>query len=177
MIDGSDRIETVIFAGGCFWCIEESFADLAGVLSTRSGYAGGNKENPTYEEVCDGETGHLESVEIKFDPNILSFENLLEYFWHSIDPFDDKGQFVDRGESYKTAIFYTNDLQKKEAVAAKKHYEDVFQKPIMTAIRPAAVFYPAEEYHQKYAQKNPLRYDLYKSSCGRERRLKDIWKK
>ncbi len=165
------------FAGGCFWCMEPPFEKLDGVLSVTSGYTGGKKTNPTYEEVSSGGTGHLESVEILFDPAKVSFEQLLEVFWRNVDPTDGGGQFCDRGEQYRTAIF-VHDAAQRSAAEASKAALDAAKRlpgPVVTPILAASAFYPAEEYHQDYWKKNPLRYRYYRGGCGRDERLKELW--
>lgn len=169
--------EIAIFAGGCFWCEEQVFEKMPGVLSVVSGYTGGTTKNPTYESVSNGGTGHLESVKIIFDPSKVTYEELLMNFWYNVDPFDPLGQFCDKGNSYKAAIFYSNDTQKKLAEDSKKQLEERFKKTIVTQILPATEFYLAEEYHQDYAEKNPLRYGFYRGSCGRDERLNEVWGK
>lgn len=170
-------LETAIFAGGCFWCVEKDLQDLKGVVSVESGYTGGHVDNPTYEQVSAGDTGHVESVKVTFDPNLISYDQLLDAYWHDIDPFDKGGQFCDRGSSYRSVIFYLNDEQKEKAEKSKKSLEDHFQKMIATDIFKATTFYPAEEYHQDYAYKNPIRYNFYRYRCGRDARLKEVWGK
>lgn len=167
--------EIAIFSGGCFWCTEETFEDLPGVISVVSGYTGGHTKNPTYEQVSGEKTGHKEAVQITFDPSKITYEQLLDKYWHNVDPFNASGQFCDIGDSYKAVIFYTTDEQKKQAEASKRAVEERLKKPIVTEIQPASTFYPAEEYHQKFAKKNPLRYSFYRYSCGRDDRLKDVW--
>ncbi len=168
-----------IFAGGCFWCIEAAFEELDGVIEAVSGYIGGDKENPTYEEVSSGTTGHYEAVLVIYDPSKISYEELLDYFWKQIDPTDEKGQFFDKGSQYRTAIFYLNETQKKLAEESKKRLEKSgkFDKPIATKILPASEFYKAEEYHQAYYEKEPIQYQRYKKGSGREEKLKAIWSK
>jgi len=165
------------FAGGCFWCVESDFDKIDGVISTTSGYTGGKKLNPTYHEVSAGGTGHAESVEIVFDPKRVSYERLLEYFWHTIDPTVKDQQFCDFGSQYRTAIFYHDDAQRRAAEASKAAVEKSkpFPQPIVTEISPASTFYPAEEYHQDYYKKNPVRYHYYRNGCGRDARLKQLW--
>ena len=173
------RLETATFAGGCFWCMETQFEGIPGVRSVVSGYTGGHKENPTYEEVGTGTTGHYESVEIHFDPSQVSYGKLLEIFWHSIDPTQGDGQFCDLGTEYRSAIFTGNESQKRLAEASKKKIEaaGVLKKPIVTLIVPARPFYRAEEYHQDFWKKDPVRYRTYRFSCGRDRRLAQLWGK
>ena len=165
------------FAGGCFWCVEEVFQDLDGVISATSGYTGGKEANPTYEQVSDGETGHAEAVEVVYDPKKVSYERLLQLFWHNVDPLTADRQFCDGGHQYRSAIFYHDDAQRELAEASKQAIETSkrFDQPIVTEIVPAAPFYPAEEYHQDYYSKNPLRYKFYKFNCGRAQRLKELW--
>jgi peptide-methionine (S)-S-oxide reductase len=166
-----------IFAGGCFWCMEGPFDVLPGVLSTTSGYTGGHKVNPTYEEVSAGGTGHAESVRVRYDPAKITYQELLDVFWHNIDPVAVDRQFCDAGHQYRTAIFYVDDDQKKLAEQSKHALEasGKFDKAIATAIEPAGAFYPAEEYHQDYYKKNPARYKFYRYGCGRDQRLEAIW--
>lgn len=171
------RYETATFAGGCFWCMVEPFEELPGIIRVVSGYTGGHKPNPTYEEVCSETTGHAEAVQIVFDPKLFPYERLLSIFWRQIDPTDAGGQFHDRGESYRTAIFYHSEEQKRQAEASKRELEASgrFSRPIVTPIVPAVTFYPAEEYHQGYHKKNPLRYKMYKKGSGREAFIKEHW--
>jgi peptide-methionine (S)-S-oxide reductase len=175
--DARANQETAIFAGGCFWCMEPPFDSLNGVISTTSGYTGGWKRNPTYEEVSAGGTGHAESIRIIFDPSKISYARLLEVFWHNIDPAAVNRQFCDSGNQYRSAVFYLNEAQKKQAEASKLALEKgrILQQPVMTEITAAGPFYPAENYHQDYYRKNPLRYKYYRYSCGRDKRLKEIW--
>jgi peptide-methionine (S)-S-oxide reductase len=165
------------FAGGCFWCMEPAFDNLKGVISVTAGYTGGKKENPTYKEVSAGGTGHAESVKIVYDPAVISYQKLLDTFWHNIDPVAVNRQFCDSGNQYRSAIFYHSTEQARLARAFKAALERSgrFTEPIATEITPAGRFYAAEEYHQKYYRKNPLRYRYYRSGCGRDRRLKEIW--
>lgn len=165
------------FAGGCFWCMEPPFDKVKGVLSVMPGYTGGRTANPTYEEVCSGTTGHAEAVQIEFDPQEVSYKELLDVFWRNIDPTMVNGQFADRGTQYRTAIFYHNDEQKGQAEASKTSLDasKKFDRSVATEIVPASVFYPAEEYHQKYYQKCPLRYNAYKVGSGRAAYLKETW--
>ncbi len=167
------------FAGGCFWCMEPPFDKLDGVISTTSGYTGGQKTKPTYQEVSAGGTGHAEAVQVVYDPKKVSYERLLEVYWRNVDPTDAGGQFCDRGNQYRTAIFYHNDEQKRLAEQSKVKVEQTkpFKEPIVTAIVPAGEFYPAEEYHQDYYLKNPLRYKFYRYGCGRDQRLETLWGK
>jgi peptide-methionine (S)-S-oxide reductase len=162
-------------AGGCFWCVEADFDKLPGVISTTSGYTGGRTRNPSYKDISSGSTGHLEVVEILFDPGKLSYADLLEHFWKTVDPLDGGGQFCDRGEQYTTAIFVHDDTQREVAESSKRAIEGQLGREVATRIREAAVFYPAEEYHQDYYRKNPIRYRYYRTGCGRDARLKQIW--
>jgi peptide-methionine (S)-S-oxide reductase len=165
------------FAGGCFWSMETAFDKVEGVVSTTSGYTGGQKENPTYEEVSADGTGHFESVEVAYDPAKVSYARLLEVFWHNVDPLTADGQFCDHGDQYRTAIFVRDEAQRRLAEESKRQLEASgrFEQPIVTRILPAQTFYPAEEYHQDYHLKNPLQYRLYRSACGRDARLKELW--
>ena len=174
---GSAESRTATFAGGCFWCMEPAFDSLKGVISVTSGYTGGEKLNPTYKEVSAGGTGHAESVEIVYDPAVISYQKLLDTFWHNIDPTAVNRQFCDSGNQYRSAIFYHSEEQAKLARASKAALERSrrFSGPIATEITPAGRFYPAEEYHQHYYKKNPLRYKYYRSGCGRDKRLKELW--
>ena len=179
--DRSDtgKSETAIFAGGCFWCMEPPFGKLDGVLEVISGYTGGSRPNPTYEEVCTGQTSHLEAIKVIYNPEAVDYRQLLEIFWMQIDPTDSGGQFADRGKQYKTAIFFLNNEQKESAELSKKELEESgrFSKPVVTEIREAGVFYDAEEYHQKYYIKSSSDYKMYRSSSGRDQFLKGAWKK
>ncbi len=169
--------ETAIFAGGCFWCVESDFDKVPGVVSTTSGYTGGHTQHPTYHQVSAGETGHAESVEIEFDPKVVSYAKLLEVYWHSIDPTVKDRQFCDVGTQYRSAIFYLNDEQKRLAEESKARIErsKPFKAPIVTEIAKAGEFWPAEDYHQNYYTKNPLRYHFYREGCGRDARVKQLW--
>lgn len=168
--------ETAVFAGGCFWCLEPLFDRLEGVISTASGYAGGSVANPTYEEVCEGNTGHLEVVKIVFDPALISYTKLLDIFWHHIDPTDPYGQFCDKGEQYLSAIFYTDEEQRSLAENSKQAVAKALRgQKVYTQIRPLTNFYPAEDYHQDFYQKSPGRYQAYSSCSGRKERLKELW--
>ncbi|MDZ4733769.1 MAG: peptide-methionine (S)-S-oxide reductase MsrA [Nitrospirota bacterium] len=167
------------FAGGCFWCMEEAFEKLAGVLSVTSGYMGGTVANPSYEAVSSGRTGHAESVEVVYDPAKVSYQKLLDAFWHNVDPLTPNAQFCDHGSQYRSAVFFQTDEEKRAADTSKQSIEQSsrFTEPIVTQIVPAAQFYPAEEYHQDFYKKNPLRYKLYKYNCGRTSRLEELWEK
>ncbi len=169
--------DTAIFAGGCFWCMEGPFERMDGVYAAVSGYTGGHKDRPTYEEVGGGQTGHRESVMIVFDPARVSYEKLLDVFWRQINPTDDGGQFADRGFQYTTAIFYRSEQQKRLAQSSKNALGQSgrFHKPIVTPLLPASTFYPAEEYHQDYYKKNTEHYLAYRRGSGREAFLKETW--
>jgi peptide-methionine (S)-S-oxide reductase len=175
----SDRLETATFAGGCFWCLEEALDKVEGVVSTTSGYTGGQKTNPTYEEVSAGGTGHTESVQVMYDPQKVTYTKLLETFWHNIDPTTPNQQFCDKGHQYRSAIFYHDDRQQRLAEESKQQLDKSkpFKEQIVTEIVPASEFYPAEEYHQNFYQKNPIRYKFYKYNCGRAQRLETLWGK
>lgn len=174
-----DKLEKATFAGGCFWCMEKPFEDLEGINEVISGYTGGTKENPTYHEVSSGFSGHVEAVQIVFDPQKITYDKLLSVFWRQIDPTDGNGQFVDRGSQYKSAIYYHSEDQKKQAEASKEalNKSGRFEKPVKTEIIPAAVFYKAEEYHQDYYKNNPVRYKFYRFNSGRDQFLEKIWEK
>jgi peptide-methionine (S)-S-oxide reductase len=165
------------FAGGCFWCMEPPFDALPGVIATTSGYIGGHKPNPSYEEVSSGVTGHAEAVQVVYDSTRISYAELLEVFWRNIDPLTPNRQFCDAGSQYRSAIFYHNNEQRRLAEASKQRLEQSgrFDRPIVTAIVPASEFYQAEEYHQDFYKKNPIRYKTYRLGCGRDRRLKELW--
>lgn len=165
------------FAGGCFWCMEPPFDKLKGVISTTSGYMGGHIDNPTYKQVSRGGSGHAEVMQVIYDPNLISYEKLLKTFWHNVDPTDAGGQFCDRGNQYRTSIFYHNAEQKELAQQSKETLKDdkPFASEIVTPIVAASIFYPAEDYHQDYYQKNPIRYKYYRYSCGRDARLESLW--
>ncbi|MTI96193.1 MAG: peptide-methionine (S)-S-oxide reductase MsrA [Firmicutes bacterium] len=171
--------ELATFAGGCFWCMVSPWEDMPGVLQVISGYTGGHKNNPTYEEVCAGNTGHREAIQITFDPAQINYKELLDTFWQQIDPTDPGGQFVDRGTSYKSAVYYHNQRQREIAEAGKQELaaSGRFDKPIVTEILPAEKFWPAEEYHQDFHKKNPDHYKTYRKSSGRDIFLKKVWKK
>ena len=165
------------FAGGCFWCVEEAFDAVPGVVSTTSGYMGGKKRHPTYEEVSAGATGHTEVVQVAYDPSKVSYDKLLEVFWRNIDPTTRDRQFCDGGSQYRSEIFVHDDAQRRAAEASKATLDKSkpFKDPIVTPITTAGEFWPAEDYHQNYYQRNPVRYKYYKTGCGREARLKQLW--
>ena len=174
---GGRQLAKATFAGGCFWCMEGPFDKLDGVVSTTSGYTGGTKKNPTYEEVSSGGTGHAEAVQIVYDPAKISYEKLLEVFWHNIDPVAKNRQFCDAGTQYRSAIFVHDANQKRLAEASKTEIQKRFKQPLATEIVQASAFYPAEDYHQDYYKKNPVRYKFYRSGCGRDARLEELWGK
>jgi len=168
-----------VFAGGCFWCMEEAFEKVEGVVSVTSGYMGGQKANPTYEDVSAGGTGHAESVEVVYDPAKVSYPKLLDHFWKNVDPLTPNAQFCDHGSQYRAAIFYGSEEEKRQAEASKQSIEQAkrFTEPIVTQIVMASKFYPAEDYHQDFYKKNPVRYKFYKYNCGRAQRLEQLWGK
>ncbi len=176
---GQEDSAVAVFAGGCFWCTEADFDKLPGVLETTSGYIGGSIENPTYEEVSSGRSGHIEAVQVRFDPRQTSYAKLLEAFWPTIDPVNGNGQFCDNGPQYRSAIFYLNAEQQRLAEASKTALaaSGRLQQPIATVILAATTFYAAEDYHQDYHTKNPLRYRYYRHGCGRDQRLQALWGK
>lgn len=167
------------FAGGCFWCMEEAFEQVDGVLGVFSGYMGGNVANPTYEQVSSGRTGHAEAVEVTYDPEKVSYRQLLDVFWRNVDPLTPNAQFCDHGSQYRSAVFYTTDEEKRLAEASKAAIEQTkqFPAPIVTELVPASTFYQAEDDHQDYYKKNPFRYKYYKYNCGRAKRLEALWGK
>ena len=166
------------FAGGCFWCVEADFDKVPGVLSTTSGYTGGKLDNPNYNQVSAGGTGHAEAVEIAFDPSKVSYQKLLEVFWRNHDPLAKDRQFCDRGDQYRPAIFYHDEEQRKLAEASKKSVQEKFApRAVQTEIAKAGTFYKAEDYHQDYYEKNPVRYKFYRFNCGRDQRLEELWGK
>jgi peptide-methionine (S)-S-oxide reductase len=171
--------EKAVFAGGCFWCVEADFDKIDGVLSTLSGYTGGTVPNPTYEQVSSKRTGHAEAVEIVFDPAKVSYERLLEYYWHTIDPTTKDRQFCDAGSPYRSAVYAQDEAQLKAALASRHALEKSkpFKEPIVTEVVRGGPFYPAEAYHQDYYLKNPVRYNYYRTGCGRDERLKELWGK
>jgi len=174
---GTTPTAIATFAGGCFWCMEPPYDELEGVISTISGYIGGTKKNPTYEEVSGGTTGHAEAVQITYDPTKISYEKLLDVFWRNIDPLTANAQFCDAGSQYRSAIFYHDEAQKNLAEASKRRLQGRFKQPIVTEIVRATEFYPAEDYHQDYYKKNPIRYKIYRYGCGRDQRLQTLWGK
>ncbi|SDZ96757.1 peptide-methionine (S)-S-oxide reductase MsrA [Microbulbifer marinus] len=171
----SKNIRTAIFAGGCFWCMEPPFDKVDGVLQTTSGYSGGHVKNPSYEQVSAGGTGHAEVVQVTYDADKVSYAQLLDVFWRNVDPLDKGGQFCDRGDQYRSEIFYGTEEEKALAEASKKRVATKLGKKIATKIKPASTFYPAERYHQNYYQRNPVRYKYYRYRCGRDQRLEEVW--
>ncbi len=171
------NLQIATFAGGCFWCVESAFEAYDGVQEVFSGYTGGEEVNPAYKEVASGETGHREAVQIYFDPTMISYNDLLEIFWRQIDPTDAEGSFVDKGQQYTSAIYYHNDEQKELAEQSKANLEksQKYSAPIVTEILPAGPFYLAEEYHQDYHTKNPLRYNYYRGNSGRDQYREEVW--
>ena len=171
--------KTAIFAGGCFWCMEPPYDNLDGVISTTSGYTGGSKKDPSYKEVSRGVTGHAEAVQIIYDPTRVSYDELLNVFWHNIDPTNANGQFCDWGNQYRSEIFYQDAEQEKLAKQSKSALIESkpFDAPVVTEITQASTFYPAEDYHQDYYQKNPVRYKFYRYGCGRDKQLEELWGK
>jgi peptide-methionine (S)-S-oxide reductase len=176
-VEPTPDIARATFAGGCFWCMEPPFDNLEGVLSTTSGYAGGRVKNPTYQEVSAGGTGHAEVVQVEYDPSVVSYRELLDVFWRNIDPTSKDRQFCDRGSQYRSAIFYHDEAQRAAAEQSRAELETTkpFRDPIVTGIVALDVFYPAEDYHQDYYEKNPLKYKYYRYGCGRDRRLEELW--
>jgi peptide-methionine (S)-S-oxide reductase len=171
------ELATATFAGGCFWCVEADFEKLPGVAKVESGYTGGKVQNPTYEQVSAGGTGHAEAVRVWYNPNTVTYDQLLDYFWHHVDPTVKDRQFCDVGSQYRTAIFYENDAQRTAAEASKTALEKSGRLPhIYTEIVPAGPFYLAEDYHQDYYKRNPIRYTYYRNSCGRDARVSEVWK-
>lgn len=169
--------DTAIFAGGCFWCVEEVYDAVEGVRSTTSGYAGGEIAHPSYEQVSTGQTGHAEVVRVIYDADVVGYDELLDVFWRNVDPLTPNRQFCDAGPQYRSAIFYRNEEQRRLAEASKTAIEESgrFEKPVVTEVTAATDFYPAEEYHQDYYEKRPVRYRFYKYTCGREQRLEELW--
>src|SRR5947208_975381 len=168
-------LDTATFAGGCFWSMERAFDQVDGVVSVTVGYTGGHTAHPSYEQVSTGQTGHRESVQVVYDPRQITYERLVDAFWHDIDPTQADGQFCDHGDEYRTAIFYRDTAQHRVAAASRRALERRFAQPVVTEIVRATAFYPAEEYHQHYYRKNPIRYGMYRVACGRDRRLAEVW--
>lgn len=169
--------DTAIFAGGCFWCIEKDFEAIDGIIEATSGYTGGHLKNPSYGSVSAGGTGHTEAIEVQYDPNKITYAQLLEVFWRNIDPVDAHGQFCDKGTQYRSGIFYKNEQQRLAAEESKAQIDKskTLPEPIVTEITKASEFYPAEDYHQDYYKKNPVRYKTYRFLCGRDKRLQELW--
>jgi len=174
-VAGAQGLARATFAGGCFWCMEPPFDELDGVASTTSGYTGGRTANPTYEQVSAGTTGHTEAVEIAYDPRKVTYAQLLEVFWRNVDPLTADRQFCDVGSQYRAAIFWHDETQRRQAEESKRAVAQRLRKPVVTEIVAASTFWAAEEYHQNYYKKNPLRYKLYRAGCGRDQRLEAIW--
>lgn len=174
----SENLKKAYFAGGCFWCMQPPFDRLDGVVETWVGYSGGTEKNPTYQQVASGQTSHAEAIEVIYDPEKISYNKLLETFWMNIDPTQENGQFADKGRQYRTAIYYVGEEQQKTAEKSKKELDDSnkFKKPIVTIIKEFMSFYRAEDYHQKYYEKNPIHYNLYKKGSGREGFINRTWK-
>ena len=173
--DTPPKTATADFAGGCFWCMESDFEKLPGVLAVVSGYEGGKELNPTYEQVSAHRTGHAESVQVTYDSSKVSYAQLLDWYWHHVDPLTPDAQFCDHGPQYRTVIFYRTDAERDAALAGKQKYEKQLGKTIVTQIVPGGSFWSAEDYHQDYYKKNPLRYNYYRLSCGRDSRVKEVW--
>ena len=171
----TQELKKAYFAGGCFWCMEESFDQVDGVISTISGYSGGHLNNPTYQDVIYTDTGHVEAIEITYDSKKINFEKLLDIYWRNIDPFDSAGQFCDKGKSYRSVIFFQTQLEKELVEKSFKEIENLFKNKIVTLVWKYEIFYPAEDYHQDYYEKNFIRYLMYKKGCKREETLKKIW--
>ena len=178
-VSAAPKLETAVLAGGCFWCIEADFEKLDGVVDVISGYTGGHLKNPTYKQVSAGRSGHIESVKVIYDANMINYTQILDYFWRHIDPTRDDGQFCDGGPQYRPAIFYLDEKQHELARASKAHIEKdkPFKEPIKVELIKASTFYPAEKYHQDYYKKNSFRYKFYRLSCGRDRRVEQLWGK
>ena len=174
---GAAETAKATFAGGCFWCMQPAYDAVPGVVSTTVGYTGGHTKDPSYHEVGSGSTGHAESIQVAYDPAKVSYEKLLDVFWHNVDPTDASGQFCDKGNQYRSAIFYHDDAQKRLAEESKKNVAKSLKVPgpIATEIVAASTFYPAEDYHQMYYTKNPIRYHFYRRGCGRDNRLEEVW--
>ena len=173
----SDTLEIATFAGGCFWCVEEAFEKLDGVTEVVSGYTGGEVDDPSYEQVSSGRTGHYEAARVRYDPSLVSYDRLLEVFWRNVDPTDAGGQFCDRGPQYRTAIFVHDEAQRAAAERSKRRLQEGgrLEEEIVTPILEASEFWPAEEHHQDYYREHRVQYQFYKASCGRQRTLKDLW--
>jgi len=175
MAKDATEVRTAIFAGGCFWCMEKPYEELDGVVSAVSGYAGGNVPKPTYEQVSAGGTGHREVVQVTYDASKVSYERLLDVFWHNVDPFDAAGQFCDHGVQYTAAIFYGSEAEKQAAEASLDRWEKKFGRAVVTKVLPTAAFYPAEDYHQNFYKTHSVKYHFYRWKCDRDARLEDLW--
>lgn len=171
----SEGQAVAVFAGGCFWCMEKPFDKVSGVVSTLSGYTGGQLEGPTYREVSGHKTEHIEALRVVYDPSVVTYERLLEVYWHNVDPTQSDGQFCDRGHQYTTAVFVENKAERKAAEKSKRAAQETLGAPVVTVIRDAATFWVAEDYHQDYYRKNPAHYSRYRLGCGRDARLKALW--
>jgi peptide-methionine (S)-S-oxide reductase len=171
----AEKYKTAVFAGGCFWSMESAFDDVKGVVKTEAGFSGGQVANPSYADVSTGETGHREAVQVTYDPSVITYAGLLDVYWHSIDPTDDRGQFCDKGTEYRSAVFYGSDDEKKAAEGSKQQVAKDLSKDVATDILASAPFYPAEDYHQQYHKKNPMAYGMYRRGCGRDNSLRGIW--
>ncbi len=169
------QISTAVFAGGCFWCMEKPFDNMTGVIETTAGFSGGHVPNPSYKAVSNGGTGHIEVIRVRYNPAQVSYAQLLGTYWKNVDPFDSNGQFCDRGETYRPAIFVSNPAERAAAEASKASLARDFGRNINVEIISSAPFYAAEEYHQDYYKKNPIRYNYYRTSCGRDARLRQVW--
>jgi len=173
----ADDMKVATFAGGCFWCMQGEFDSIPGVSKTVVGYTGGTLKNPTYEQVSQGNTGHVEAIQVTYDPEKVSYRKLLDIFWENVDPLDPYGQFCDKGTQYRAGIFYHDGEQKQLAEQSKEQVKAKLREEIATVISPASAFFPAEDYHQEYYIKNKTHYKLYRSGCGRDERLKELWNK
>ncbi|VAW67753.1 Peptide-methionine (S)-S-oxide reductase MsrA [hydrothermal vent metagenome] len=171
------NIKSIVLAGGCFWCIEADYEKLNGIVDVVSGYSGGHTKNPTYKKVSAGRSGHLEVVKVTYNPNVISYTEILDYFWRHIDPTRNDGQFCDKGIQYRPAIFYKNDKEKQAILKSAKQINKIktFSEPLKVEYIQASTFYPAEEYHQDYYKKNPLRYKYYRFACNRDQRVESLW--
>lgn len=168
--------KTAIFAGGCFWCMEPEFVNMDGVSKVVSGYTGGHVDHPTYDQVSSGTTGHVEAIEVTYDPDKVSYNALLDVFWKNVDPLDEYGQFCDKGTQYRAGIYYHDKTEQEKARISKEKVQSMFKEPVATFIQPAKTFWPAEDYHQEYYIKNKTRYKLYRLGCGRDGKLDRLWK-
>ncbi|HEU5047908.1 MAG TPA: peptide-methionine (S)-S-oxide reductase MsrA [Rickettsiales bacterium] len=173
----AETVKQATFAGGCFWCMQGEFQQIPGVSKVVAGYTGGHTKNPTYEQVSEGDTGHFEAIEVTYDPQKVSYQKLLDVFWENVDPLDEYGQFCDKGSQYRAGIFYHDSEQQSLAEHSKEKVKAMFKQPVATIIGPASEFYPAEDYHQDFYIKNRTRYKQYRTGCGRDARLKELWNK